>query len=66
MHEAGLHARMHAWGSPLPHLEVQQQVRAGHGAPREEVLGHPIVLALHLFGIHGQRIITGFFKSLNI
>ena len=29
-------------------LEVVQQVSAGHGPAREEVLGHPVILPFHL------------------
>ena len=30
------------------HLEVVQEISAGHGPSREEVLGHPVILTLHL------------------
>ena len=29
-------------------LEVVQKISAGHGSTREEVLGHPVILPLHL------------------
>ena len=39
---------MAAQGLAPADLEVVQQISAGHGPAREEVLSHPVVLSLHL------------------
>lgn len=45
---------MISWPCLKGDLEVMEQVRAGHGPPGEEVLGHPVILALHLsMQMHG-------------